>query len=259
MRTELGEPVIGQVIGFSSLSAGQTFRAVTNDKGEFHLPDAIIADDYQMLIRPNDDQLETLRRSHLQVGRDGLELAVEMRYAETWDVRGRILDTQSTPMAGYVIGIRGQYAARMNRYITSDEHGVFLAEDIPLGPLVFEISGNPNVRVEGYDLQPNTLRDADITIDKGPYRLTGRVVDRNGEPVGLARVRITWSSLQNGYEGGLSISTSRNSTASETGLFVFDQLSQGEYQIQAEADGYDQITVAQYVDAGIENISVELH
>ena len=75
----------------------------------------------------------------------------------------------------------------------------------------------------------------DLVVPRGPHKLVGKVVDRNGRPIAARKIFISSAQVIEGISTRLSSSTS----ADVKGRFVFTDLGAGEHIVTVNAPGYE--------------------
>ncbi len=160
------------------------------------------------------------------------EIVLE-RYAVT-DLEGTVIDLESLPIADFTLSISSLTTDIHARTVTSDASGTFRVPDFPAGELQVFTAAPDYFRIQGLRADADAYRYLTLVIDRGPYRLSGRVLDAGGAP--LANSRITLNSVVAGLEYYSHAYRTRLTDAD--GRFSFDQLGGIAQTLGVYANGY---------------------
>jgi uncharacterized GH25 family protein len=233
-----GSRFVGEYVRLYSPSLRRNFKAHVNGAGEFLFDNVDIADDYQLWVRPTgpyrDFTEQNIALTPGRVRRD-IELAPLRR---DYRLSGRILDQNGRPVPNMTLTLRSKVAAAQKLPVTSNAYGEFEVENVPEGELVFESRTTPFYTLTGVRLSGNDKdREVDLVVPRGPHKLVGKVVDRNGRPIATRKIFISSAQVIDGISTRLSSSTS----ADAKGRFVFTDLAAGEHIVTVNAPGYEGI------------------
>lgn len=176
--------------------------------------------------------------------------------ADSFTISGEVLDEDGQPLEGvtvYLYGEDGQLLAtaslfdveepasddsaadlfsedgyiRLDERVTA-ENGKYVFAGLPAGRYVVKIAhggiggngGSTDIPVTVQPL-PEIPDDADLTVTTDSYTVSGVVVDKNGEPVNGAKVKLL--DAENNEVSSL--------TTGEDGAYTFDTLPKGDYTV----------------------------
>jgi hypothetical protein len=89
-----------------------------------------------------------------------------------------------------------------------------------------------------------------LVLDWGDRTLAGRVLDDRGDPVGGAKLSLSWSNTN----GDMQSTSRRTAQTDSTGIFRFTQLGPGEHLLDVRASGYH--ALQEYYDVGRDSADV---
>jgi RNA polymerase sigma factor (sigma-70 family) len=180
---------------------------------------------------------------------------VEVRLAPARRVRGRVLDSNGAPVGGaYVAACASEYGATQRHdWIAglSDAEGRF--DLVDLRP---DMQHSLFVRAQGfgsvvYEFPASESADVLVQLPDLVLRpagsISGMVVDENDHPLPDLKVELRGNNADRGQwdvRGGAFLDTyvgQREGRTDDRGLFTFDELAAGEYQVELRRDSH-QIT-----------------
>ncbi len=151
------------------------------------------------------------------------------------DADGIIVDTGQAPVANFTLRLRSAATNIPERVITSDATGYFRLDDFPAGELEINTSGRDFYRIRGLELRTDAYNKLTLVVDRGDYRLAGRVGDDTGEPVAGARVTLKGALRQGQYH----TYTYRSTLTDAAGGFAFADLGSYRYTLGVHAAGFE--------------------
>lgn len=151
------------------------------------------------------------------------------------DADGIIVDTSQAPVADFTLRLRSATTNVPERVITSDSTGFFRLDAFPAGELEINTSGRDFYRIRGLELRADAYNKLTLVVDRGEYRLSGRISDDGGRPVAGARVTLKGALRQ----GAADTYTYRSTLSDEDGGFDFADLGSYRYTLGIHAAGYE--------------------
>ena len=100
VRSSEGGPVVGQRIHLSSGKGHQNYRADTDKDGKFVMQGVELSDDYMLSINAADAYEDYFQRK-LQVTKDGLTLAIELKAKDVGTLSGQMVDRYGNPIPNF--------------------------------------------------------------------------------------------------------------------------------------------------------------
>jgi protocatechuate 3,4-dioxygenase beta subunit len=235
VSTQEGAPLPGETV---YLRGKQHYQAVTNEAGEFSIPEVESQTTYRLSIRPRGPYRDHSER--VEVSAEGLEVSVvlDSEPLEYGSLSGRMIDLSGKPLPHFSLWLRSSNgSAQQPLLVTSDASGLFTVPAVPLGRLSFTSVSNPRLTVSGPDLSSETTENVELILDWGSYAIQGRVLDGYGNPVAAPRVILQWSHRQNGLQS-LSV---RRSSADANGFFLFTRVGPGRHSVTVAAPGFEPV------------------
>ena len=233
VRSSLGEPVAGQRIQLSSGKARQSYRASSDQDGEFVIQGVELSDDYTLSINAADAYDDYFQRN-LAVTEDGLTLDIELKAKDVGTLTGQMVDLYGNPISNFSLVLQRKQTSYYNARVVGDSVGAFRVENAPAGELRFKTRSNPYHRIDGIRLEAGDEHDVQIVLDAGYDEIRGQVEDDRLNPVAVPNISLTWAHTQDGVR-----STSRRTTAAdEQGDFRFTQLGPGPHTLSINVPGF---------------------
>lgn len=133
------------------------------------------------------------------------------------------MNTEGQPVSDLEISVRS-LSKKLGEIVTkSNSVGIFQVDDFPEGR--FEvISRDISLLTKGLDFDARSTEVIELLVHKGPYTLTGRVFDPNGQAVEGATVMLSRTQVRNGVKS----SVKRLTLTAPGGAFEFKSLGPGE-------------------------------
>jgi protocatechuate 3,4-dioxygenase beta subunit len=177
--------------------------AVTDAAGRFHFDD--VADAKAALHAVADGFINTWKDLSLVTMRDGQYVTIAPLELEPYrKILGRVLDAAGSPLDGYEVKAINSDEQRPAVSARTNDLGEFRLVDLPVGRYLLQVSPlsgdlEPQttdpidmrniVQQEGVDIR--VPRAASAAIAHGGAAVSGRVVDRDGDPVRGANVALS--------------------------------------------------------------------
>lgn len=228
IQTKLGHVVPGEEIKLVSRSTGKRYKAVSNDQGEFVVENVQPAVDYSVSVTPQ-GMFKKYLQSDVELGGDENILNIVLDPLRTGLLQGRLLNTEERPVSDFEISVRS-LSKNLGVFVTkSNSVGLFHVDDFPEGP--FEvISQDIFLLIKGLEFDAGSNEVIELLVDKGPYTLTGRVFDPNGQAVEGATVMLSRTQIRNGVKSSIQ----RLTLTASGGVFEYKSVGSGEHQLNVE-------------------------
>lgn len=247
-----GQLVSGaQVVIIDTATGGTVSILTTSPDGAFETQ--LPAGEYTVEIRElyDNNSDHSIRVDENAASQEGSAVT-----ADSFTISGEVLDEDGQPVEGvtvYLYGEDGQLLAtaslfdveepasddsaadlfsedgyiRLDERVTA-ENGKYVFAGLPAGRYVVKIAhggiggngGSTDIPVTVQPL-PEIPDDADLTVTTDSYTVSGVVVDKNGEPVNGAKVKLL--DAENNEVSSL--------TTGEDGAYTFDTLPKGDYTV----------------------------
>jgi protocatechuate 3,4-dioxygenase beta subunit len=249
-----GTNIPGARIELWSARLQRSYRARSNQAGQFSLSAVEVGDDYRLWVRPRSDYEQYLEQP-VSIPPGGRSLSVLVQPLSSGTLRGRMVDAEGSPVPGFSLWLRSfAPSAQQQRVVTSDRDGQFTVTDLPAGEVSFFTQSSPFLRVIGLDFSPATQKSIQLALDFGSYTVGGHVVDPQGNPVAGAQVSLTWSHAN----GEIRSRSRRTAVTGRDGSFLFEKVGAGWHELSADAAGYHPSTQGHDVSLSGGNIVVSL-
>ena len=232
VRTNGGEPVVGETVNMHSQNLKSRYKAVTDDEGHFSWEDVQTASDYRVWVRPEGPYKDYTRKAT----RVAEEVALEIVLGSlgTGRLTGRMVDAEDAPVPRFSLWVRSSKASSKVLRVTGDDDGLFSLDGIPEGKLIFESRSQPRLNVSGITMKSGSETDVELVVDWGVYNVSGRVLDESGASIAGAQVYLSWTYRRDGVRSG----STRKTVSDDSGAFQFTQLGRGLHKVNATASGY---------------------
>jgi protocatechuate 3,4-dioxygenase beta subunit len=226
-----GLPISGETVSLVGPGIHQT---VTDDRGQFSIPEVGADAEYEISVRPRgpyEDYSEEVR-----VSAEGLTVGIVLESLRYGSLSGRMIDLNGNPVPHFSLWLRsGNGSAQQPLLVSGDGTGHFSVPKAPLGSVSFATISNPQLAITGLDLSSGGAENVALILDRGGYEVRGRVVDGHGNPVAAPRVTLQWSHQGN----GLQSRSLRRSSADANGFFTFTNVGPGAHSLSVSAPGFD--------------------
>ncbi len=208
-------------------------QAVTDAKGEFVLDNLNPQSVYLLFT----EALTEYPGYHLDgFTLDSLPAPFEIRLdrLDLVDIEGTVVDAEHAPVANFTLTIDSLDTDYPSRAVTSDASGYFHLTAFPAGGLKIYTATPEYFRILGLRTKAEEYRNLTLVIDRGHYRLAGRILDEHDLPI--APARITLNSVIAGSE--YHSHASRTSLTDASGHFEFTGLGGIAHTLGVYANGY---------------------
>ena len=247
--TSLSDRLLGRIVdmdgkGLSSIKIrlrtvhgqGREFifrHAVTDAKGEFVLGDLDPQGVYLLFTQPL-TEYPGYRLNGFTLDSLPEPFEIRLKRLNLMDIEGTVVDAEHAPIANFTLTIDSIDTVYPSRSVTSDISGHFRLEAFPAGGLKIYTAIPEYFRILGLRTKAEEYRNLTLVIDRGGYRLAGRILDERNLPIAAARV--TLSSLIVG--GEYQSHASRTSLTDASGHFEFNDLGGIAHTLGVYANGY---------------------
>ncbi len=233
VRSNTGAPIAGQRVQLASGKVRRSYRATTDDGGEFLMQGVETSDDYVLSINAAETYEDYFQRN-LRVTEDGLSLRIVLKSKDVGTLSGQMVDLYGNPISNFSLLLQTKKASYYNRRVVGDALGAFSVENAPAGALRLKTRSNPYHHIDGFRLAAGTEQHVVLVLDTGYAEIRGRVLDDRGYPVAVPSIHLTWSYTRNGVR-----SASRRTTAADArGEFRFTQLGPGPHTVSINLSGF---------------------
>jgi protocatechuate 3,4-dioxygenase beta subunit len=248
-----GAAISGARIRLSSSQRQRTYTTRSDKAGEFSFSEVDVGNDYRLWVRPRNGYEEYIEEP-IDVAAGDEYLSVTLEPLENGTLVGQMIDADGRPVPGFTLWLRtASPSAQQYRTVTGDQRGQFIVEDLPQGEISFSTRSSPYLQITGMHFSPGYQDRVELLLDLGIHEASGYVLDGNDNPVGGARVSLTWSLA----EGGVQSRSKRSTVTDGNGLFLFTQVGSGPHLLNVDASGYRPMRVEQYVSSG-DDLTVRL-
>lgn len=208
-------------------------QAVTDAKGEFVLDDLNPQSVY-LLFTEALTEYPGYRLGGFTL--DSLPTPFEIRLdrLDLVDIEGTVVDAEHAPVANFTLTIDSLDTEYPSRAVTSDASGYFRLTAFPAGGLKIYTATPEYFRILGLRTKAEEYRNLTLVIDRGHYRLAGRILDEHDSPIAPARITLNSVIAGNGYHSRAS----RTSLTDASGQFEFTGLSGIAHTLGVYANGY---------------------
>jgi hypothetical protein len=167
---------------------------------------------------------------------DSLPAPFEIRLARLGlaDIEGTVVDAEHAPIANFTLTIDSLDSDYPSRAVTTDASGYFRLKAFPAGELKIYTATPEYFRILGLRTRAEEYSNLTLVIDRGRYRLAGRILDERDLPI--APARITLNSVIAGSE--YHSHASRTSLTDASGHFEFTGLGGIAHTLGVYANGY---------------------
>jgi len=247
------EPVAGQRMQFSSARVRQNYRATTKTDGTFSFGGVEPGDDYMLTVNAADAYNDYFQ-NNIDVPKRGLTLNIQLEERENGVLRGHMVDVMGNPVADFSLVLQTKARSFYNQQVIGDGLGRFVIEKAPAGELLLKTKSNPYYSITGIRIAPDAEEQVTVVLDSGSYEIRGQVVNKDGHPVAVPNISLTWAHEQD----GIRTTARRTAAADEQGNFRFTQLGPGRHRLTINAAGYHSVTLNHDVAMQGSDVVVEL-
>jgi len=248
-----GRAVSGKILTLASSRLHNSYQAQSDIKGKFTFNEVEPDKDYRLQIRPGSGYKDK-DINPLEVPGRGLNLDIVLDLVEQGELSGWMVDLDGKPVPGFAMNLRSSIESGQLVRVVGDQQGFFSVQDFPVGDAVLRTSSYPVFSVQGVRVSPLPEEPITIFLDTGPHVLEGRVIDSFGKPVAADSVILGWMHSENGVQS----SSSRRTTADQTGYFVFTGLGPGLHKMWVSAPGFRTAEMKFDIGNSRDDITVEL-
>jgi hypothetical protein len=150
------------------------------------------------------------------------------------DIEGTVVDAEHAPVANFTLTIDSIDNDYPSRVVKSDTSGHFRLEAFPAGGLKIYTATPEYFRILGLRTNADEYRNLTLVIDRGRYRLAGRILDKHDLPVAPARLKLNSVIVGSEYHSHAS----RTSLTDASGHFEFNGLGGIAHTLGVYANGY---------------------
>jgi hypothetical protein len=248
-----GRPVRGEILHIITSELRTWYRAQSDARGNFLFEEVEPGKDHQLRVRPASGY-KNKDINPLLVPEGGLKLDIVLEPIDGGELSGWMIDLDGNPVPGFSMKLVSTVATTHSVSVVSDQQGFFSVEDFPVGGAHFRSSSYPKLTVQGLRVSAEPEDPVTVILDTGVYMLEGWVIDGLGEPVAASSITLGFEFI----DDGLRSSSSRKTTADQSGYFVFTGLGPGVHAMQLRTAGFKDAALT--IDVGIDRdeIVVEL-
>jgi len=244
-----GTPLGGERI---YLSGPTNYRAITDQAGEFSIPNVEANGTYQFSVHPRGPYRKYVQK--IRVSPKGLNVNVQLEALDYASLSGRTVDPSGNPIANFSLRIYSTTASAHQLLVNSDEAGRFFVDQVPTGQLIFNTHSYPRFTISGINLPPEGLENVELILDLGTYQVVGRIVDKQGYPVATPYVNLN-GMLQ---KDGVRYHSARQTASDADGFFRFTDIGSGSHTVSVRALGFRNTALEYNVDGQAEELVVQL-
>ncbi|MGI9318807.1 MAG: MSCRAMM family protein [bacterium] len=167
---------------------------------------------------------------------DSLPVPFEIRLErlDLVDIEGTVVDAEHAPVANFTLTIDSLDSDYPSRAVKSDASGYFRLTAFPAGSLKIYTATPEYFRILGLRTKAEEYRNLTLVIDRGDYRLAGRILDERDLPIAPARITLNSVIAGNEYHSHAS----RTSLTDASGHFEFTDLGGIPHTLGVYANGY---------------------
>lgn len=251
--TEFGEIIAGETVVLYSAYLRARYSTITGLSGEFLFTDLMPSYDYALKVSPQ-GMFKRYTKFPLKLRSDQEIYNIVLESIPQGILTGRIADPYGRPVIGIELFIKTVEVDSWSTNVITDTNGSFSVSGFPKGRFQLSIRGQQSLTTTGLRFDPDVGEVVNLTIDVGPYHLSGRIFDESGQTFDGAHVFLNWA-LQ---ENGVRIRSTRQLSADASGVFRFTGLGPGDHELVVSAWRDDtsgqtiKRTVRQTVNVGVD-------
>ncbi len=159
---------------------------------------------------------------------------IRLERSELAAIEGMIVDAEHVPIANFTLTIENLDTHYPARTITSDDSGYFRVEGFPAGKMKIYTATPEYYRILGLRTRADEYRNLTLVIDRGHYKIEGRILDEHDQPIEAARVTLNSVIAGNDYQSHAL----RVQRSDASGNFEFTGLGGLAHTIGVYANGY---------------------
>ncbi|MCZ6668377.1 MAG: carboxypeptidase-like regulatory domain-containing protein [Gammaproteobacteria bacterium] len=251
--TEFGENISGETVVLYSSYLRKHYSIITSSSGEFIFTDLKPSFDYALKVSPR-GMFKRYSKFPISLRSDQEVHNIVLESIPLGILSGRIADPYGRPVAGIELFIRTVEIDIWSTNVITDANGSFSVAEFPKGRFQLAINAQQSLRATELNFDPDAVEPVNLTIDIGPYNLSGRIYDESGQTFDGAQVFLNWAIKEN----DVRIRSTRQVSADASGEFRFTGLGPGDHEVVVSAwrdDAAGQTikqTVRQTVNVGID-------
>ena len=208
-------------------------QTVTDAKGEFVLGDLDPQGVY-LLFTEALSEYPGYRLNGFTLDSLPVPFEIRLKRLNLVDIEGTVVDAEHAPVANFTLTIDSIDAEYPSRTVTSDISGYFRLEAFPAGGLKIYTATPEYFRILGLRTKAEEYRNLTLVIDRGRYKLAGRVLDEHNSPIVPARITLNSVIVGSEYHSRAS----RTSLTDASGHFEFNGLGGIAHTLGVYANGY---------------------
>ena len=230
--TEFGGNIAGETVVLYSGHLSVNYSMITGISGEFIFTDLKPSYDYVLKVSPQ-GMFKRYTKYPLKLRSDQEVFNIVLESIPLGTLTGRIADPYGRTVTGIELFIKSLEIDSWSTKVITDTNGSFSVAEFPKGRFQLSTRGQQSLTATGFRFDPATAADevVNLTIDFGPYHLSGRIYDESGHSIDGAYVFLNWT-LQ---ENGIRIRSTRQVSADANGEFQFTELGPGDHELVVSA------------------------
>ena len=253
--SDFGEVIAEETVTFYSPSQKVHYSMPSSINGEFLFADVKPAMDYVVTVSPR-GMYKRYRRSSINLSFDQVTHNIVLEALPVGMLTGTVVDLYHRPVKGIELSMQAVEKEYWSTTVVTDVSGAFAVADFPAGKFQVSFGRQQSFRATGLNFDPDGSGSISLTVDLGPYSLSGRIYDQSGQTLDGASVVVTWAVQRN----GVSSRSTRQVSADSTGAFRFTGLGPGDHQLMVSAwnEGTFKQSVKQTVNLGVDSGEVDI-
>jgi len=228
--SEFGVNIAGETVVLYSGHLQVRYSIITGISGEFIFTDLKPSYDYALKVSPQ-GMFKRYTKFPLKLRSDQEVFNIVLESIPLGTLTGRIADPYGRTVTGIELFIKSLEIDFWTTKAITDTNGSFSVAEFPKGRFQLSIRGQQSLTATGFRFDPTIGEVVNLTIDVGPYHLSGRIYDESGHSIDGAYVFLNWT-LQ---ENDIRIRSTRKVSADANGEFVFTELGPGDHELVVSA------------------------
>ncbi len=228
--TEFGENIAGETVVLYSGHLMVDYAMITGISGEFIFTDLKPSYDYALKVSPQ-GMFKRYTKFPLKLRSDREVFNILLESIPLGILTGRIADPYGRTVTGIELFIKSLEIDSWSTKVITDTNGSFSVAELPKGRFQLSTRGQQSLTATGFRFDPATSEVVNLTIDVGPYHLSGHIYDESGHRIDGADVFLNWT-LQ---ENDIRIRSIRQVSADANGEFLFTELGPGDHELVVSA------------------------